>query len=544
MRRWLAIAIVAVTAVTLAVTAGLFAAERAERARQARLAAISTAEQFAAAWEAGDWERLDGVVADPDGGAGAAHAQAWETLQVADAEVTLTDVAFDAPGPSQALASYTVTLTLSGLGEWRYEGAVGLQPGESEWTVAWGPHALHPELDAGQRLDRVRAWPDRAALVDRNGAVLGEGPFGNLAGSVGAVTAEQLAELGGTYQAGDVVGQSGLQGSLESRLAGTPGGEVRIVGADGAVLTVLHAFAATEPDQVRTTLDPAVQEAGQAALAPVSDPAALVAVDVPTGEVRAVVNTPPGGFNRALSGRYPPGSTFKVVTTAALLEQGLDPTATVGCPGTTSIGGRSFRNAGFAVLGPISFREAFAESCNTAFVDAADQLPVGALAGIARRFGFGVDYDVGVPVASSRFPEPTDPVEHVAASIGQGRVEATPLHMASVAAAVARGRWESPRLLADAEARQGGEPLPARVHAQLEDLMRHAVAEGTGTGAQVAGAPVAGKTGTAEFGSGTATHAWFIAYRGDLAVAVLVEGGGFGGTVAAPAAGRFFSVLG
>lgn len=544
MRRWLTIAIVAGTAVALAVTAGLFAAQRAERARQARLAAITTAEQFVAAWEAGDWEGLDRVVADPDGGAGAAHAQAWGTLQVAEAEVALTDVTFDAPGPSEALASYTVTLTLSGLGEWRYEGAVGLLPGEADWAVAWGPHALHPELDVGQRLDRVRAWPDRAALVDRNGAVLGDGPFAELAGSVGEATEEQLAELGVPYQAGDVAGQSGLQRSLESRLAGAPGGEVRIVSADGEVVTVLHAFAATEPEQVRTTLDPAAQEAGQAALAPVGDPASLVAVHVPTGEVRAVVNTPPGGFNRALSGRYPPGSTFKVVTTAALLEHGLDPTATVGCPGTTSIHGRSFRNAGFAVLGPISFREAFAESCNTAFVDEADQLPAGALAGIARRFGFGVGYDIGVPVASSRFPEPADPVEAVAAAIGQGRVEATPLHMASVAAAVARGRWESPRILADIEATESGEPLSARVHAQLEDLMRHAVADGTGTGAQVGGAPVAGKTGTAEFGSGTATHAWFIAYRGDVAVAVLVESGGFGGTVAAPAAGRFFSVLG
>lgn len=549
MRRWLRMTVVAVTAVTLAVTAGLFAAHREQRAREARLAAITTAEEFVAAWEAGDWERLDDVVADAEGGAGAAHAQAWDALQVAEAEVTLTDVAFDAPvsreaESSEAVASYTVTLTLSGLGEWRYEGAVGLLPGEPDWAVAWEPHALHPELDAGERLDRVRAWPERAALLDRNGVVLGDGPFANLAGSVGEATQEQLAELGMPYQAGDVVGQSGLQRSLEPRLAGAPGGEVRIVTGEGEVVTVLHAFAATEPGQVRTTLDPRMQEAGQAALTPIGDPSALVAVDVPTGEVRAVVNAPSGGFDRALSGRYPPGSTFKVVTTAALLENGLDPTATVGCPGTVSIGGRSFRNAGFAVLGPISFRQAFAESCNTAFVDEADQLPAGALEGMARRFGFGVDYDVGVPVASSRFPEPADPVEHVAASIGQGRVEATPLHMASVAAAVARGEWQSPRILADTEATQGGELLSARVQAQLEDLMRHAVADGTGTGAQVAGAPVAGKTGTAEFGSGTATHAWFIAYRGDLALAVLVEGGGFGGTVAAPAAGRFFSGLG
>lgn len=543
MRRWLTIAVVAGTAVTLAVTAGLFAAQREQRAREARLAAITTAEEFVAAWDASDWERLDGVVADPQQGAGAAHAEAWGALQVAHAEVTLTDVAFDAPAPGEALASYTVALTLAGLGEWDYDSVVGLLPGEPDWAVAWTPQALHPELGDGQRLDRLRTWPDRGQLVDRHGAVLGEGPFTSLAGSIGEATEEQLAQLGVRYQAGDVVGQSGLQRSLESRLAGAPGGEVRVVTGEGEVVTVLHEFAATEPAEVRTTLDPAVQEAGGAALAALGNPSALVAVDVPTGEVRAVVNAPQGGFDRALSGRYPPGSTFKVVTTAALLENGLAPTATVGCPGTTSIGGRSFRNAGFAALGPISFREAFAESCNTAFVGEAERLPDGALEAIARRFGFEVDYDIGVPVAGSRFPEPADPVEHAAAAIGQGRVEATPLHMASVAAAVARGRWESPRLLADTEP-QVGEALSADVHAQLEDLMRHAVAEGTGTGAQVDGEPVAGKTGTAEFGSGAATHAWFIAYRGDLAVAVLVEGGGFGGAVAAPAAARFFSELG
>lgn len=543
MGRWLTIGVVAVTAVTLAVTAGLYAAAREQRAREARLAAIDTAEQFVTAWKDGDWQRLDGLVADPGAGAGATHAEATDALGVTDAEVTLTDVAFDTPAPGEALASYTVALTLAGLGEWRYDTAVGLLPGETDWTVDWTPQAVHPQLGEGQRLDRVRHWPERAPLLDRNGDELAAGPFPDLAGSVGAVTEEQLAQLGDAYQPGDVTGQSGLQRALEQRLAGTPGGQVRVVEGEGDVVAVIHEVAVTEPAPVRTTLDPFLQEAARAALGPLSSPSALVAVDVPTGEVRAVVNSPQGGFDRAMSGRYPPGSTFKVVTTAALLEGGLAPTATVQCPGSATIGGRSFRNAGFAALGPITFRDAFAESCNTAFVSEADELPDGALAGAARRFGFSVDYDIGVPAADSRFPEPADRVEHAAAALGQGRVEATPLHMASVAAAVARGRWQPPRILADTEAAPPGEPLPPGVHAQLEDFMRHAVAQGTGTAAQVAGAPVAGKTGTAEFGTGSATHAWFIAYRGDLAVAVLVEGGGFGGAVAAPAAARFYGGL-
>ncbi|HVM15600.1 MAG TPA: penicillin-binding transpeptidase domain-containing protein [Egibacteraceae bacterium] len=545
MRRWVVVAVVAVAAVGVLATAVTAAAIQRQREREARLAAIDIAEQFAIAWETGDWERLDALVHDPEVGAGAAHAQASEALRLTDAEVTLADVAFDGAADEGGRASYAASFTVAGLGEWDYAGDFGLVPTDSEWVVEWTPATLHPDLADGQRLERERHWLPRAPLLDRHGADLSAGPFGGLAGSLGEATAEQLEELGVPYLPGDVVGQSGMQRSLERRLAGDPGGEIRIVAGEGEVVKVLQEFPSTDPQPVRTTLDPAVQGAGSAALAPIGRPSALVAVDVPTGEVRAAVNSPVAGFDRALSGRYPPGSTFKVVTTAALLAGGLDPAATVQCPGRYTVGGRSFRNAGFSALGPISFREAFAESCNTAFVSQAEQLPEGVLETTARLFGFNVDYDVGVPVADARFPEPTDAVDHVAASIGQGRVEATPLHMASVAAAVARGQWVAPRILVDEPADPVvGEPLPAPVAAQMADLMRHAVAAGTGTEAQVPGEPVAGKTGTAEFGAGSATHAWFIAYRGDLAIAVLVDGGGFGGAVAAPAAARFFTTLG
>lgn len=544
MGRWVLLAVVGVTALAVAAVAAVTVVQR-QRDREARLAAVEHAEQFTAAWEAADWEGLDALVGGAEAGAGAAHAQAFEALQLADPDVTLADVAFDTPLQGEATASYTARFTVTGLGEWEYTGSFPLLPAEEEWVVDWTPATLHPELGEGQRLERERRWPPRAPLLDRHGADLADGPFSGIGGSVGEVTAEQLEALGGTYLPGDVVGQSGLQQALERRLAGEPGGEIRVVSDDGAVVAVLQEYAATAPEPVRTTLDPAVQDAGHAALSPIGNPSALVALDVATGDVRAAVNAPAGGFNRALSGRYPPGSTFKVITTAALLAEGLAPAATVQCPGTYAVGGRSFRNAGFSALGPISFRDAFAESCNTAFVSEAERLPDGVLDATARQFGFNVDYDIGVPVADARFPEPADPVEYVAASIGQGRVEATPLHMASVAAAVARGQWVAPRLLDDEpEESVAGEPLPEAVPAQMADLMRHAVAAGTGTEAQVPGEPVAGKTGTAEYGAGSQTHAWFIAYRGDLAIAVLVEGGGFGGEVAAPAAARFFGALG
>ncbi|WP_324911057.1 penicillin-binding transpeptidase domain-containing protein [Baekduia sp.] len=130
--------------------------------------------------------------------------------------------------------------------------------------------------------------------------------------------------------------------------------------------------------------------------------------------------------------------------------------------------------------------------------------------------------------------------------IGQDRITATPLAMASVAATVADGRRRSPRLLAD-DRSVTGPPLPSSELAPLRSLMRGVITHGTGASA-LAGAAgdVIGKSGTAEFGAGDPppTHAWFIAARGDLAVAVLVERGRSGGAVAAPLVARFLEAYG
>ena len=128
--------------------------------------------------------------------------------------------------------------------------------------------------------------------------------------------------------------------------------------------------------------------------------------------------------------------------------------------------------------------------------------------------------------------------ERASQAIGQGRVVASPAHMATVAATVATGAWHAPRLLTD------NQPLPAialdpQVAATLRELTAEVVRTGTGTAAAVAGQQVAGKTGTAETADPNRTHAWFIGYRGPLAFSVLVEGGGVGGRVAAPLAARF-----
>ena len=268
--------------------------------------------------------------------------------------------------------------------------------------------------------------------------------------------------------------------------------------------------------------------------------------DASTGELAAVVNTPVTGYNRALLGRYPPGSTFKVVTAGALLAGGLRPGDPVDCPKEAKVGGRTFGNFEDEVLGRIPFSSAFAHSCNTAFVQqAAKRLDGDELVATAARFGFGLDPSPGIPAVTSRVPPPSDRADLAAEAFGQGRVTASPLQMALVAATVAEGRWHHPTLVSgDAGESKSPDPLDAKVATTLRTLMRQVVTEGTAAPARLPG-QVGGKTGTAEFGSGDPlpTHAWFIGFRGDLAFAVVVEDGGVGGEVAAPVAARFLRAL-
>lgn len=458
---------------------------------------------------------------------------------------------------------------------------VGLQPGRVQdlaqvqavlaEQLGTDPGAVAEALDAPgvrpdhfvpvDRVPRDRFTPLRAVLEPVPGIFFQQGagrvtPADDFAlhllGRVGEVTAERLAELGPPYAVGDQVGLSGLEAAYERSLAGSPSGEVRVVDGSGVEVAVLAQFPGTPPEALVLTLDPRVQAAADQALAGVAHPAAIVAIDAPTGEVRAVTARPlDQQFNRALDGRYPPGSSFKVVTAEALVRAGLRPETVVACDETATIGGRPFKNFEDESFGPIPFRDAFAHSCNTAFVTLADGLPGSDLVAAAGRFGFGAAYDAGVGAAGGEFPEPADAAERAAAAIGQGRVLSSPLHMASVAAAVASGTWRAPLITGPAA---GVAPVvldPATV-AVLADLMREVVRTGTGTaaaagggGAGGSGAEVAGKTGTAEFGNADppSTHAWFIGFRGPLALAVLVEEGGVGGEVAAPIAARFLAAV-
>jgi hypothetical protein len=509
---------------------------------------------FLDAWEAGDLPGMQAFVVPGGPDVQAAYAALATDLGLVAVDVQAGDL--ESSGDTGTLP-FDAELSLAGLGTWTYQGVLPLQDTDDGWRVAWAPSAIYPTLQPGDRLVQSRVAPVRASILAADGRLLATSDPGgerNRAGASEVVGSAEPAAADGTTEsdlyikAGDVVGTSGLEATYDRQLAGRASGEVRRVDASGAVVEVLHTFAGDAPEPLQTTIDLSIQQAAVDAVSSTARPAAIVAVDVTTGGVLAVASGPSGGFDRALNGAYPPGSTFKVVTTDALVENGMAADTVVDCPAETVAGGRPFRNSGSFGLGQVPFSEAFARSCNTTFVLAAEQLPEGALVDAAEDFGFNVDYSVGVPAVRGSFPPPTSPQDLVAASIGQGRVEASPLHMASVAAAAAAGEWRAPFFTEDLAGGEGETvELGEQAAAVLPQVMRLVVTEGTGEAADIPGQDVRGKTGTAEFGNEDPleTHAWFIGYRGNVAFAVLVEGGGeehvavTGGAAAAPVARTF-----
>ncbi|WP_432561539.1 penicillin-binding transpeptidase domain-containing protein [Kineococcus sp. SYSU DK003] len=370
-----------------------------------------------------------------------------------------------------------------------------------------------------------------------------------LLGTVGEATAEIVEQSGGRYAAGDLAGLSGIQRTYDERLAGRAGTVVRAEGGSDALSTELARFDAQPGQAVRTGLDVAVQQAADDTLATSPAPAALVAVDVATGEVVAAANFPVDGGDRALTGRFPPGSTFKVVTTLALLTGGLDPAETVPCPPTYTVEGRSFSNFEDEAFGDVPFRTDFARSCNTAFAGLSPRLADDDLPRAAAELGVGAEWAPGVDAFAGSVPVAESAVDLAAASFGQGRTLTSPLAMAVAAASVAAGELRRPTVVLDPAPAAPSAPATSADPALLATvggLMRDVVTSGTATVlAGVPGEPVHAKTGTAEYGTAVppATHAWTIGYQAGLAFAVFVTDGVSGGSVAAPLAAGFLGRL-
>jgi cell division protein FtsI/penicillin-binding protein 2 len=412
-----------------------------------------------------------------------------------------------------------------------------------------------------------------------------------LLGRSAEVTREILDEHPDLFVVGDIAGRSGLQRQYNARLTGLPGFEIRVRrrfptpipaeppttapattsggspadqagsgSADPSSPTpTTSPVAPPDPDVIyredptpgralQLTIDARVQRAAEDALARTELTSALVAVQPSTGHVLAVANGPGMAVdNLAMTGQYPPGSVFKTVTAYAALAQGFGPDDPVDCPLTLEVDGRSFANAEGEVLGTVPLRQAFVLSCNTAFINLAAVLDPSDFSVAAARFGIGVGYDLGTPAYSGSVPTPDGAVDKAATSFGQGRVLVSPLSAAVLAATAAAGTYRPPSLVIEPDQpAPDGQPLDGAAAAELQRFMREVVTGGTGRAvAGVPGGPVSGKTGTAEYGDAVPpeAHAWFVGFQNDLAFAVFVAGGEFGGATAAPIAADFLGRL-
>ncbi|UJW36343.1 penicillin-binding protein [Saccharothrix sp. AJ9571] len=424
------------------------------------------------------------------------------------------------PGGSSAKVRFDWQL---GAGEWGYDSAIEFAQRDGRWLVHWAPAQIHPELTADRRL-AFKGAEGSPVLTDRDGKPM------------------FVREGNGTKPA-DGVRVDPLTSRLAKHAAdNAPAAwSVELRDAAGTTLKKLGGAEGVAAEPLGSTLSSGMQRAAQQAVDSAGGPAMLVAIQPSTGQVLAMAqNAAAGDQPKAVSGLYPPGSTFKVVTAAAALEAGTGPDTVLDCPGEARIGTRTIPNDDRFSLPPSPLHTAFARSCNTTFARLAADLPAGALAGAANRFGLNADFDVpGIATEAGKVEPYDEQAQRVEAGIGQGEVLASPFGVALMTATVASGEALTPSLWRTGETGliTGYEAPDASVLGPLRVMMREVVTEGTARELARYG-ELRGKTGTAQFGDGRGAHGWFTGYRGDLAFAVLVENAGSSGP-ALKVSGRF-----
>ena len=322
---------------------------------------------------------------------------------------------------------------------------------------------------------------------------------------------------------------SEVKKAVVGELGGQAGWRVVTVNQNGVDVDVLNEVPGTPAPSIRISLDRAVQDAAQNAVNFTGKKAMIVVIKPSTGEILAVAQNASADSEGliATTGLYPPGSTFKMVTAGAAIERDMaTPNTLLPCPGTMDIGHRTVPNYGGFDLGTVPMSRAFASSCNTTFAELASRMPPRGLTMAAARYGIGADYDIeGLRTVTGSVPPTVDLAERTEDGFGQGKVLASPFGMALAAATVAAGKTPVPQLIQgrQTEVTDNPAPMDPKILEGLRPMMRLVVTNGTAEDLQGAG-DVRGKTGEAEFAGGS--HSWFAGYRGDMAFAALIVGGG------------------
>jgi hypothetical protein len=512
---------------------------------------------FAAAWERADYVTMHSLLSD-DARKSVSLRRFTLAYQRAAATATLSHVTAGgarADGAGQVAVPVTAATRIFGTIDGRIVLPISNRA-DGTPGIAWTPELVFPGLRKGEALARATRMPARATIEARDGTPIARGdarlsdlgPLASeIAGRIGPAPPERAAGLAARgVPAGADVGLSGLELQFDERLAGTPGGTLQ------AGRRVIATSTPRPGASVRTTIDPAIQRAAVEALA--GRYGGIAVIRPHDGEVLALAGI-------AYSAPQPPGSTFKIVTMAGLLDAGVARTRD-SFPVQTSatLSGVELQNANGESCGG-SLQVSFAESCNSVFAPLGAKLGAARLVAAAERFGFN-EAPPFLGAARSTIPAAAEIGDDLAVgstAIGQGKVLATPLQMAEVAATIGEGgRRPRPTLLKGAGG-TGTRATSASTARAIARAMRLVITSGTGGGAAVAGVKVAGKTGTAELRSTvsqdptptdptqpppppdiTDTDAWFTAFaplrHPKVAVCVLLVGQGAGGATAAPAA--------
>jgi len=318
------------------------------------------------------------------------------------------------------------------------------------------------------------------------------------------------------------------------------------------------------------TLDSKIQEIAERDLK--GKKGAVVALDPKTGAVIAMASSPtydPGTIddswkaisadpnaplvNRATQGKYPPGSSFKVITSAAAIQEKLfDPSSQFTDEGTLEVQTTKIRNYYGKTFGEVTFREALELSVNTVFAQIGLKLGAQRLVDYTDKFGFNetIEFDIPLAESSTKNAATMDDVDVAWTAIGQAKTIATPMEMALAVSTIANNgvlmkpylvkeiRDPSGQIIKQIDTRQIREVVSSSTAQTVNDMMVGVVENGTGTVVQIPGYKVAGKTGTAETGAEGVTHGWFVAFapadNPQIAIAVIVEQGGTGGESAGP----------
>ncbi|MFD6417389.1 penicillin-binding transpeptidase domain-containing protein [Streptomyces sp. NPDC060194] len=482
----------------------------------------TTAEEFLAAWAKGD----DGAAAaltDDEAAAKAALKSYREDAHVVKAAIEPAAADGETvPFRVEARVEYARSgdRTDSAVaGDWAYDGSLEVvrDSPTGDALVRWSPAVLHPDLKRGDTLVTEEAsFPVKA--VDRDGGELTPAKYPSLTTVAKA--------LGKTYG---------------ERAGGTPSVETYIRKADdkGEPKTLFR-VSEGKAGTLETTIDPAVQAAAEKAVA-AKPKTSLVALRPSTGEILAVANSEPDGFNTALQGSLAPGSTMKIVTASLLLDKGL---ATADgphpCPKYSSYGGWKFQNLEKFEIKGGTFRDSFGRSCNTAFISQAGELADDDLTEQARDvFGLGRDdWATGVPTFDGAVPVQKD-APKAASLIGQGGVRMNPLDMVSVIATAKTGTFAMPYLVSpsldDRDIATAPRAMQPSTKSQLKALLTYTAKYGSAAEPMAGlGDDVGAKTGSAEVDGQKKPNAWFTAWRGDVAAAAVVQGAGRGGLNAGP----------